>query len=272
MRSKVDACANRGVNATPSRKANSTCTPVCATRTSWSSSIRLRSQRASSVSRRPFCSTSFMARPYPTGASSKRGTRSAPPIGQLEVELPVRALLARLPGALDRLALAGERAPVALGEAQRREVGLGPLERPHAVLERHRVHAHDAARVEVVLRVAVAVLVRGKDAKALGAGSGASMRCTTNAPLSAASKLQVPWTPGGAIDASRVQLPISGSRPATAGCRSVAMTARSMSAEQPARRAAGWRADRPGCVLADRCATGAACADGACGGAACGDG
>src|SRR3954453_3594937 len=172
MRSNVDACANRGVNATPSRKANSTCTPVCATRTSWSSSIRLRSQRSSSVSRPPFCSTSFMARPYPTGASSKRGTRSAPPVGQLEVELPVRALLARLPGTLDRLALAGERAPVALGEAQRREVGLGPLERPHAVLERHRVHAHDAAGVEVVLRVAVAVLVRGKDAKAVGGRVG----------------------------------------------------------------------------------------------------
>src|SRR3954447_23501492 len=45
-----------------SRKAKRTCTPVCTTRTSWSSSTRLRSQRSSSVSLRP-CT----ALPLPVG-------------------------------------------------------------------------------------------------------------------------------------------------------------------------------------------------------------
>src|SRR4051812_17535893 len=44
--------AKRGVSGARSRKANSPCTPVWTTRTSCSSSTRLRSQRSSSVSRR----------------------------------------------------------------------------------------------------------------------------------------------------------------------------------------------------------------------------
>src|SRR3954466_12788312 len=45
--------SKRTVNGTVRRKANSTCTPVWATRTSCSSSTRFRSQRSSGVSLRP---------------------------------------------------------------------------------------------------------------------------------------------------------------------------------------------------------------------------
>lgn len=51
-RSVVPSLANRSVNASPSRNANRICTPVCATRSSGSSSAKLRSARFSGISLR----------------------------------------------------------------------------------------------------------------------------------------------------------------------------------------------------------------------------
>jgi hypothetical protein len=48
-------CGKRLVKATPIRKAKRICTPVWATRSSWSSSTRLRSARCSGVSYRGGC-------------------------------------------------------------------------------------------------------------------------------------------------------------------------------------------------------------------------
>jgi len=58
-----------------------------------------------------------------------------------------------LPGTLDGLDVPGKFADESLVEVQRREVGRFPREGPGAAVERHRVHPHDASRVEIVLGV-----------------------------------------------------------------------------------------------------------------------
>ena len=96
----------------------------------------------------------------PCGASSSKSS------------LPRRAVVVRrLPPAVDRPPVVAEAPGVALGERQRREVGTVADELPHAVAQRHPVDAHDAARVEVVLHVLVAVAVLGdRDARRAARG------------------------------------------------------------------------------------------------------
>src|SRR3954471_7554599 len=68
-RSAVESCGNRADRGAISRKANSTCTPVCTTRTSCISSTRLRSQRCSGVSLRPSSSGSTVCSAMETGVA-----------------------------------------------------------------------------------------------------------------------------------------------------------------------------------------------------------
>src|SRR3954468_14110894 len=65
--SKLPRVANRAVKARPSRKANRICTPVIATRSSWSSSPRLRSST--------WCTVSPRARAVPKAAAPSHRDR-----------------------------------------------------------------------------------------------------------------------------------------------------------------------------------------------------
>src|SRR5216683_5426792 len=89
-------------------------------------------------------------------------------IGEVKVMLPVRAVPGRLPAAIDAPAIAGEPPGEPLREIQRGEVRRIPHERPHAIAELHRIHAGDAAGVEVVLTVRAAAGIEADDGDAVG--------------------------------------------------------------------------------------------------------
>src|SRR5262249_29874491 len=83
-----------------------------------------------------------------------------PGVAYTEVELPGGAAVVRgLPPTLDRVAVGGERALVALHELQRGEVRPIPQQRPQPVTQAHPVEPGDTPGVEVVLRVGAAVVV-----------------------------------------------------------------------------------------------------------------
>src|SRR5262245_7433000 len=76
-----------------------------------------------------------------------------PCVGEIEVVLPRRAVVADLPAAGDGLAVLAEGAGEPLGEVERREVRLVSPQPPDAVVEAHLVDARNPARVEVVLEI-----------------------------------------------------------------------------------------------------------------------
>src|SRR5215475_10702729 len=89
-----------------------------------------------------------------------------PVANEREVVLPPATVVACLPGAADRVPVLAERAGETLPEIQRREVGRFPRERPHSIGEGHRVQAHHAAGVVVMLRVRAGLRVRADDREA----------------------------------------------------------------------------------------------------------
>ena len=102
-------------------------------------------------------------------AGAARSLAGDPPVHDGEAALPGRALVVgHLPGPFDGVAVRAEGAGVALPEAQLGEVGgrAGASQPPSANVMSY--HAHDAARVEVVLRVGAAARVGADDRDAVG--------------------------------------------------------------------------------------------------------
>src|ERR1700691_5145663 len=96
-------------------------------------------------------------------------TSAVPAVGEGEVVLPVTvAVGALLPGAADGGPVRAERAGETLREVQGTEVRRLPRERPHAVVERHRVQARRSAGVVVMLRVCAGLRVGTDDRQAVG--------------------------------------------------------------------------------------------------------
>src|SRR5215472_144231 len=93
---------------------------------------------------------------------------AGPAVSEGEVVLPSPAVGAYLPGAGDGVPVRAERAGEALPELQGREVGRLPRERPHPIGEAHRVQAHHAAGVEVMLGVRAGPRVDADDRQAVG--------------------------------------------------------------------------------------------------------
>src|SRR5437588_13093409 len=88
---------------------------------------------------------------------------AGPAVDQGEVVLPLAAIEARLPGTGDGVPVVGERAGETLPEIQGRKVGRLAGERPHPAGEGHRIQAHDAAGVVVMLRVGAGLQVGADD-------------------------------------------------------------------------------------------------------------
>src|SRR5580693_1535330 len=93
---------------------------------------------------------------------------AGPAIDEAEVVLPAGTVAGFLPGTADHVPAIAERAGETLPEIQRREVGRLPGERPYPVEEAHRVQAHHAAGVVVMLLVRAGLRVNADDGQAVG--------------------------------------------------------------------------------------------------------
>src|ERR1700735_3048883 len=92
-----------------------------------------------------------------------------PSVDKGEIMLPVMvAVGAFLPGAADSGPVRAERAGETLRKVQGTEVRRLPRERPHPVVERHRVQACCAAGVVVILRIRAGLRVGADDRQAVG--------------------------------------------------------------------------------------------------------
>src|SRR6266480_3272639 len=82
-----------------------------------------------------------------------------PAVGEGEVVVPAGTVEVLLPGAADGVPVLAEGAGEPLPELQGREVGRLSRERPHPIGEGHRIQAHHAAGVVVVLGVGAGLQV-----------------------------------------------------------------------------------------------------------------
>src|ERR1700722_14831456 len=88
---------------------------------------------------------------------------AGPAVGEGEVVLPVGTVETLLPGAADDVPVLAEGAGETLPEIQGREVGRLAGQRPDPVGETHRVQAHHAAGVVVVLGVRAGLRIDADD-------------------------------------------------------------------------------------------------------------
>jgi hypothetical protein len=101
--------------------------------------------------------------------------------------LPGGSIRGRLPATDDGIAVVAERAREALSEVERRKVRSDSQQRPEMPVEGHGVHADEAARVEVVLRVSVAASVNADERETVRRGvrdrGALDEKLTTKCPL-----------------------------------------------------------------------------------------